>query len=140
MGFFGQDCENQCHCKQGTCNHVTGLDCDECVDGYTGETCTDKQTTTTEKSPIRTTIMSSSTTTPRTTSTMKATNTETVELSTESKSTSPIPSGDSQTQGRHKQDNTSELICAHLCTVVGSTRPISRFISYIGNSKSSSCS
>ena len=49
-GFFGQDCEEVCHCKQGVCNHVTGRDCPGgCAEGFKGETCSESLTATTER-------------------------------------------------------------------------------------------
>ena len=48
-GYFGQDCKMTCHCKVGTCDHVTGLDCPGgCKEGYQGGTCSESLATTTE--------------------------------------------------------------------------------------------
>ena len=46
-GFYGEECGGRCHCKEGTCNLNSGLNCSGgCAEGYTGDTCTERLTTT----------------------------------------------------------------------------------------------
>ena len=106
FGFYGQYCENQCHCKQGSCNQVTGLGCEECAGGYTGDTCSDKQDTETSITLKTTTSQATITESKESTTT----------LSTQAEYMSPMPCGDIQTlkQRETTQDNTRKLIASSI--------------------------
>ena len=46
-GFYGEECDARCYCKEGTCDPISGLNCSGgCEEDYMGDTCSDKVTTT----------------------------------------------------------------------------------------------